>query len=186
MPRLFIAIDPPGELRREIRSICYGLPAETRWTPPEQLHLTLRFIGEVDDHLSLLIKRGLTDLSFMPFFLQINGIGHFPSGRQPKILWAGVAENPDLVQLQSLIEDRLAQLGLAPENRRFHPHLTIARLTPRISPKILAVYLARNSRASFAPFRVDSFHLYSSLLTKDGALHRIEGSFTGRESPPAC
>lgn len=186
MPRLFIAIDPPDELRQEIKSICRGLQPGARWTPSEQLHLTLRFIGEVDDHLSLLIKRCLTDLPFMPFFLQISGIGHFPSGRQPKILWTGVAKNPDLMRLQSLIEGCLVQLGLASENRRFRPHLTIARLTPQISPEILASYLARNSRASFAPFRVDSFHLYSSLLTKDGALHRLEGSFTSGESPPAC
>lgn len=130
MPRLFIAIDPPEQLRQIIKSICHGLPTETRWTPSEQLHLTLRFIGDVDDRLALLIMRCLADLPVMPFLLQINGIGHFPIGRQPKILWAGVAENPDLMQLQSLIEGCLVKLGLAPENRRFHTHVTCNHRPP--------------------------------------------------------
>lgn len=180
MPRLFIAIDPPEQLRLSIKSICHGLPTDTRWTPPEQFHLTLRFIGAVDDHLALLIKKALSDLSYSPFWLQIKGLGYFPPRRQPKILWAGVAINPDLEQLQGRIENRLVQLGLTPENRKFHPHLTIARLPPRLTPEILDSYLALHSQTSAAPFRVESFHLYSSLLTRYGAEHHLEGTYGAR------
>lgn len=180
MPRLFVAIDLPERQRRELESIYHGLPAETRWTPPEQLHLTLRFIGEVDDHLALLIKQTLAEVPLRPFWLRINGLGHFPPGRHAKILWAGVAESPHLGHLQGQIESRLAQLGLPPENRRFHPHLTIARLPPRLAPGILAAYLARHREVSSPPFQVDCFHLYSSLLTKYGAAHHLEGTFNAR------
>lgn len=180
MPRLFVAIDLPEQQRLGLEALCHGLPAETRWTPPGQLHLTLRFIGAVEDHLFLPIKQTLAAIPFLPFRLQIKGLGHFPPGRQAKILWAGVAENPNLVKLQRQIEIDLVRLGLAPENRQFHPHLTIARLPPRLSPEILAAYLADHSQASSPPFRVESFHLYSSLLTKDGAVHHLEGSFNAR------
>jgi 2'-5' RNA ligase len=180
MPRLFVAIDLPEQQRQGLKSICHGLPAETRWTPPEQLHLTLRFIGAVDGHLSTLIKQTLAELTFTPFWLQIQGLGHFPPKRPAKILWAGVAENPNLVQLQRQIESRLVQLGLAPETRQFHPHLTIARLPPGLAPEILAAYLAHHSQVSAAPFRVECFHLYASLLTKDGAVHHLEETYNAR------
>jgi 2'-5' RNA ligase len=180
MPRLFVAIDLPEQQRRDLEAICHGLPAETRWTPPEQLHLTVRFIGEVDDHLFSSTRHTLAEIPFTPFWLQIQGLGHFPPGRQAKILWAGVAESPQLDQLQRLIENRLVQLGLAPENRPFHPHLTIARLPPSLAPEVLAAYLARHRRLSSAPFLVDSFHLYSSRLTKHGAIHHREETFSAR------
>lgn len=180
MPRLFIAIDLPEQQRRGLESICHGLPADTRWTPPEQLHLTLRFIGAVDDNLSLLIKKALFEIPFPPFWLQLKGLGLFPPGRHAKILWAGVAENPNLALLQRQVENHLVQLGLAPENRKFHPHLTIARLPPRLTPEILAAYLVRHSQTSSAPFRVDTFHLYSSLLTRYGAVHHLEGTYGAR------
>ena len=180
MPRLFVAIDLPAPQRQDLETISIGLPKDTRWTLPEQLHLTLRFIGEVDDRLFLLIRKALADISFKPFILLINGLGCFPSRRQPKILWAGLEENPDLAQLQRRIEDRLVQLGLVPEERRFHPHLTLARLPPRFSPEILDAYLAEMRPAKFAPFRVDRYHLYSSALSSHGALHRIEETYSVR------
>lgn len=180
MPRLFIAIDLPEQQRSGLEAICHGLPAETRWTPPGQLHLTLRFIGAVDDHLFLPIKQTLAGIPFPPFWLQIKGLGQFPPKRQPKILWVGVEENPNLVTLQRQIEIGLVQLGLPPEHRQFHPHLTIARLPPRLSPEILAAYLAHHSETPSTAFRVESFHLYSSLLSKAGAVHHVEATFNAR------
>lgn len=180
MPRLFVAIDLPEEQRRYLESIYIGLPAETRWTPPEQLHLTMRFIGEVDDRLSLLIKTTLSAILFVPLSLQIKGLGCFPARRHPKILWAGVEKNLDLEQLQIMIENQLVQLGLTPEVRKFHPHFTIARLPPQIAPETIAAYLARNSQETYPPFRVNSLYLYSSLLTRYGALHQIEGTYSAR------
>lgn len=177
MVRLFVAIDLPESQRRDLEALCHGLTRKTRWTPPGQLHLTLRFIGGVDDCQVQLIKKALADITFKPFILQVQGLGCFPSQRQPKILWAGVEENLDLAQLQGRIESRLVQVGLVPEDRRFHPHLTLARLPPSFSPDILGAYLAENRQLKFTPFRVEQFHLYSSILSRHGASHHLEESF---------
>lgn len=178
MPRLFIAIDLPEQQRRDLESICCGLPPETRWTPPAQLHLTLRFIGEVEDRLCRQIEDALGDVHFNPFILQVKGVGYFPPRSRPKILWAGVEESHALDQLHGLIERGLVRVGITPENRRFHPHLTIARLPPHFSTRMVADYLAMNSHFTTAPFQVGSFQLYSSLLTRKGAIHQIEKTFS--------
>lgn len=180
MPRLFVAIDLPDLQRRGLRALCHGLSGEVRWTSPEQLHLTLRFIGEVDEALFLEIKKALADLLFPPFVLRIQGVGSFPPGRRARVLWAGVDVSPELEQLHQLIEERLGRLGLPPEERPFHPHLTLARLPERLGPEILAAYFARHSRFAVPPFPVDRFHLYSSRLSRFGAVHHLEGSY-GRE-----
>lgn len=180
MPRLFIAIDLPEQQRQDLEAIYCGLPAETRWTSTSQLHLTLRFIGEVDEQRFMQIKDTLDDIHFNPFWLLIKGLGYFPPRRKPNILWVGVAENPDLMQLQSGIEKHLVQRGISPETRKFHPHLTIARLTPILPIKMLADYLDRNGRITSPPFLVDNFKLYSSLLTRNGAIHRIEKTFNAK------
>lgn len=177
MPRLFIAIDLPEQQRQDLEAICGGLSQDTRWTSPAQLHLTLRFIGEVDDCLCLPIEAALADLHFNSFRLTVQGLGYFPHRLHPKILWAGVEENHSLEQLHELIERRLVRLGITPENRRFHPHLTIARLPHRLPSAILEGYLALNSRFTTSPFLVDSFQLYSSRLTRNGAIHQIEKTF---------
>lgn len=177
MPRLFIAIDLPEQQRQDLEAICDGLTPDTRWTSRAQLHLTLRFIGEVEDRLCIQIKDVLADVHFNPFMLKVKGLGYFPPGRRPKILWAGVEESHNLEQLHDLIENSLVRLGITPENRKFHPHLTIARLPPRFSAEKLEDYLASNSQFATAPFRVDSFQLYSSQLTRTGAIHLIEKTF---------
>ena len=176
MPRLFIAIDLPEELRGNVSALYYGF-SKTRWTLPEQLHLTLRFIGEVDGLLFRQIIDHLETIKFTPFTMQLNGLGYFPPRRRPNILWVGVSKNEALTQLQRRLETCLVRLGLEPERRKFHPHLTIARLSPATSLAKLADYLALNGAFSLPPFTVKNFHLYSSHLSKQGADHQIEATF---------
>lgn len=174
MPRLFIAIDLPKQQRKLLETISCGLCPGTRWTRPDQFHLTLRFIGDVETAHFLQIKQSLSELPFSPFLLQINGLGQFPPRGKPNIIWAGVEQTPELMRLHKLIEKQLVAVGVAPEKRIFHPHITLARLPPQITAPKLADYLARNNQLSSAPFQVENFKLYSSQLTRNGPLHQVE------------
>ena len=125
--RLFVAIDPPEEIREQLAGICCGLP-DARWTPPHQLHLTLCFIGEVSGAAFLDIREALEEISTPPFTLRLQGVGFFPPRGQPRVVWAGIEKNESLLVLQRKITTRLFALGFEPENRKFFPHITLARL----------------------------------------------------------
>lgn len=173
--RLFVAIDPPQHIREHLSLLCCGLP-NARWTPPEQFHLTLSFIGEVDGSTFLDIREALTEVTFPRFSLQLHGVGFFPPRGQPRIIWAGVEKSEPLHLLQRKITTRLFHLGLEPDNRKFSPHLTLARLQQTPAAKV-GKYLANNGLFRSQPFVVDQFNLYSSLLGRSGALHQIEHNY---------
>jgi 2'-5' RNA ligase len=175
MPRLFIAIDLPEEQKRRIDSISYGLP-ETRWIVAEQIHLTLRFIGEVNGTSYERISDALSEVQSDPFELRVKGIGHFPPRRTPRVLWLGLDKSEPLLQLQRRVEAKLQQSGLAPEGRKFSPHITIARFKNPPLDKVVA-FMAAHSLFELPPFRPKDFHLYSSFLTSGGAVHTLEASY---------
>ncbi len=125
--RLFVAIDPPQQIRDHLALLCCGLPG-ARWTPPEQFHLTLSFIGEVDGSTFLDIREALAEISVPQFSLQLQGVGFFPPRGQPRVIWAGIEKSEPLHLLQRKITTRLFQRGLEPDNRKFSPHITLARL----------------------------------------------------------
>uniref|UniRef100_A0A831XML7 RNA 2',3'-cyclic phosphodiesterase n=1 Tax=Geobacter metallireducens TaxID=28232 RepID=A0A831XML7_GEOME len=173
--RLFVAIDLPGDIRQSVADICRGVHG-VRWLPPEQLHLTLRFIGEADDAVDAEIRRGLAAITSPPFPVSLQGVGCFPSPRRPRVLWVGVSGGEPLVQLQHDVETAVVAAGLPPEERPFSPHITLARLKDHRGDDI-APFLARNASFASGPFTVDAFHLYSSILTAKGAIHRREASY---------
>ena len=175
MHRLFIAIDLSDEDKKRIGSICYGLP-ETRWIPEEQIHLTLRFIGEVDGAAYRRIIDALGEVRSEPFELKVRGIGHFPPRRTPRVLWLGLDKREALLQLRRRIEAKLQQTGLAPEGRKFSPHITIARFKNPPLTKV-ASFMAAHNLFELPAFRAEEFHLYSSHLTSSGAIHTIEASY---------
>lgn len=175
MVRLFVAIDLPKEVRRDLSFLCCGLPG-ARWVPEEQIHLTLRFIGEVDGAVFQDIKAGLEDVKHAPFPMRLQGLGFFPPRKSPRVLWAGIEKNDALVQLRNRAEAVLVRCGLAPETRKFAPHVTLARLTNTPVGR-LANFLAGNGLYATEPFMVDAFHLYSSFLTSKGAFHQVESSY---------
>ena len=175
MHRLFVAIDFPQEIIKELTSICFGVPG-AGWTPEEQLHLTLRFIGEVDGVLFKEIKEDLKNVEGNSFSMRLKGLGHFPPRKAPRVLWAGIETNDTLVQLRNRVNSVLVRLGLEPEHRKYSPHVTIARLKNTPITKVTD-FLAVNGLFSAGPFEVSKFSLYSSVLTQKGAIHNIEASY---------
>ena len=136
----------------------------------------MRFIGETDEPTKQRIVNTLRSVSIPPFSISIKGAGFFPPRKEPRILWLGVSSCEELLRLQAKIERMLVSLGISPEDRKFHPHITIARLNGSPHEKI-AQYLTSNSLLSTEIFTVTEYHLYESYLRKEGALHVREATY---------
>lgn len=187
MPRVFIAVDFPPHLKERIANMCFGLRG-ARWVPMEQMHLTLRFVGEVDESQFEEIADALHGVEAERFRLFLKGCGFFPPKRSPKTLWVGVRRNPSLQALHGKIESALERVGVAREKRRFHPHVTIARFKHTVTSADVMGFVKANSLFTSMPVTVDSFHLYSSKLHRNGAVHTREESYSlwGPEDMPGC
>ena len=169
MYRLFVAIDLPDDVKKRIADICRDLPG-ARPVSREQLHLTIRFIGDVDEDTFASAREALAGITGASFPLTIRGIGHFPPGKLPRVLWAGLEDSPPLMELQQQVELALVEAGIMPDARRFSPHLTLARL--KETPPAKAALLEEQQRDLVAgPFTIEEFHLYSSTLNRAGAIH---------------
>ena len=172
MPRLFIAVDLPAGIKNNLEIMSYGIPG-AKWIDPQQIHLTVRFIGEVDGTTFLDIKTALEQVSLEPFSMALKGVGHFPPRGKPRVLWVGIEQSEPLQSLKSRIDRILATVGLQPEGRKFSPHITLARLKNSPIDKV-ADFLAGNGLFSQEPFEIKDFKLYSSTLTPKGAIHKVE------------
>jgi RNA 2',3'-cyclic 3'-phosphodiesterase len=175
MIRLFVAIDVPDSARRDMTALCSGVPG-AKWVLPEQMHLTLRFIGEVDGAMGRDVASALADIDSPAFRLDLAGVGSFGNGRGARVLWVGVKPCPEIMRLQAKIETTLQRIGLEPERRKFHPHITLARLNGAPEQRV-AEYLRAHSAFATPPLEAESFVLYSSFLSQAGALHRVEASY---------
>jgi 2'-5' RNA ligase len=176
VPRLFVALDLPQSIKQSLEPLAKGL-GDVRWLAPEQQHLTLRFIGDVDSGAVHDIAEALATVPAEPFELTLKGLGHLPPRGEPRVLWVGVDKNPALASLKRRIDRALREVAMPPEPRKFAPHVTIARIRTPLSPTRLGTYLMRHSLYRSAPFPVSSFHLYSSWLRSDGAEHQVEASY---------
>ena len=175
MIRLFVAIDIPDALRVTLQSMGRGIPG-ARPVSQDQIHLTLRFIGEVEGGLARDMQEALTEIRMPPFPLFIQGVGHFPPRGAPRVLWAGLPRSEELVLLRNRIERKLVACGLPPEQRKFAPHITIARL--KDSPlRRVGEFLAGNSLFRSEEFPVEEFVLYSSRLIQSGAVHSVQRQY---------
>jgi 2'-5' RNA ligase len=172
MPRLFIAVDLPGTMKKNLERMFFGIPG-ARWVALDQLHLTVRFIGEVDGALFLDIKNTLEEVSISPFDIQLKGVGHFPPRGAPRVIWVGLEKSEPMQLLRKKIDGALLKIGLEPEGRKFSPHITLARLKNTPLQKV-ADFLSANGLFSQEPFQIDDFKLYSSTLTPKGAIHKVE------------
>jgi RNA 2',3'-cyclic 3'-phosphodiesterase len=171
--RLFVGLELPRELRQRVALLSgAGIPG-ARWVPPENYHVTLRFIGETPRYLAEEIDHALAGLKVPWFTLTLAGIGTFTKGGRSQSLWIGVERSEPLERLQSKIETRLQRCGLAPERRRFQPHLTLARLDSAAGAKLGGFVQAHNLFRS-DPVPVEHFTLFSSLLGKDQAVYTAE------------
>ena len=174
--RLFIAIDLP-EPHREILGALQAPIRGVAWTSPEQLHLTLRFLGDTDRETRTAVTAKLSHVSVQPFILPLAGLGVFPPRETPKIIWTGVGHgHPRLFQLRQQIDDALLAAGMDIDLRTFIAHITLARCVRSGRPQVTA-FLKQNQEFEGPPFKVDRFILYSSRLTPNGAIHCVEEEF---------
>lgn len=174
MHRLFVAIRPPEDVRDLLIDAMDDSPA-LRWVGDEQLHLTLRFIGEVERPLGNDIAAALDRLRSPAFELRVDGVGKFER-RNGGALWAGIAPKEPMVALAAKVERALQQTGLDPERRAFTPHITLARWNRRNAEAVDA-FLRRNSDLASEPFAVDRFILFESKLSRHGAHYEEVASF---------
>jgi len=171
MTRLFTAIDLPAAIQDRLHQLGRQVHGG-RAVPANQLHLTLTFIGEVEDRLLQPIQQALATIAAPPFAIVIEGIGCFPPRGPARIVWAGVQAPPLLHRLHALIETNLAPCGIAGEQRSYSPHITIARIrTPAASVRS---FVANHPAFMTEEIPVKEFVLYSSRLTPQGAIHTVE------------
>ncbi|GAM10928.1 hypothetical protein OR1_03228 [Geobacter sp. OR-1] len=176
MNRLFVAIDLPEDIRRQILDVRTDSPG-FRWVPEHQLHITLRFIGDADQELEQKIIERLAMVYTRHFDLNLRAIGHFPPRGLPRVLWLGIEAPPDMLSLQEAVEKACVSAGVLPEERSFSPHLTIARLK-EVPPETVREFEARNTGFHAGPIAITAFHLYASSLTQQGAIHRKVKTFS--------
>jgi len=165
MHRLFVAIRPPEAVRDRLIDAMEDSP-ELRWVGDEQLHLTLRFIGEVERPLADDIALALTRIRSDRFELRVTGVGIFER-RSGGTLWAGIEPKQPLAALAAKVERASVAAGLEPEHRAFHPHITLARFN-RASATAAQAFLERTRALASPPFAVTSFILYESHLSRHG------------------
>jgi RNA 2',3'-cyclic 3'-phosphodiesterase len=175
MLRLFVGIEFPPELKLRLSLLQSGV-AGAKWVDPGNFHLTLRFIGEVDEGIAADIDEALLRLKARAFSLQLAGTGTF-GGDKPRQLWVGVEREPALGTLQSKIEQALIRIGLPPEPRKFTPHVTLARLW---QPKRADIqqFLAANAQFRAEPLRISRFSLIASYPTKAGSVYEDQADYS--------
>ena len=179
--RAFVAIELPpavqGELHRQ-QAAFRAVAPEARWTRPEGIHITLKFLGEIDGGQVEKVVQALAALGpFAGFEIEVRGFGFFPDARRPRVFWAGIHAPADLADLAARVEGVMEDLGFAPEERAFTPHLTLARFKiPRPQPD-LAAAVEKHPHLSLGHFQVSGFLLFESRLSPQGAEYRKVARF---------
>lgn len=171
MLRLFVGIALPPELKLSLSLLATGVPG-AKWVDAGNYHLTLRFIGEVDEGLAEDVDGALSQIRAPRLDLALATVGHFGL-RQ---LWVGVERNDALQHLHHKVESALTRLGFPPEERCYTPHVTLARLKGTSEAR-LQVYLAQHALYRAPPFRVAHFSLIASYLTKSGAIYEEQADY---------
>jgi RNA 2',3'-cyclic 3'-phosphodiesterase len=171
MLRLFAGLDLPPELKLSLSLMACGLPG-AKWVDAGNYHVTLRFIGEIDEGQAEDVDAALSQIRAHRFDVTLATVGHFGM-RQ---LFVGVERNDALQHLHDKIESALSRLGFPPEERRYTPHVSLARL--KATPEArLQEYLTQHALYRAAPFRVDHFSLIASYLTKSGAIYEDQADY---------
>jgi len=185
--RLFVALEIPAAVRENLAKLIEELRAldasasqsKARWVRPENLHVTLKFIGQVDAERLDAIRAALAEVrSERPVELRFRGLGFFPNDKRPRVFWAGIAASLNLVLLAAAIDARLGKLNVPRETREFAPHLTLARFEPPgISEKLRAAAQESSAR-EFGALHTGEFHLIESKTRPSGAEYTRLSSFS--------
>jgi RNA 2',3'-cyclic 3'-phosphodiesterase len=182
MPRLFTGLEIPADVGQALSMLRGGLPG-ARWIDPENYHLTLRFIGDVDDAFAHDIASLLDKVNRRGFDLRFEGLAPF-GGRKPRAVVAAVAPVPPLIELQAELERLMQRVGLEPEGRKFMPHVTLARLRDSSSRQV-ADYLSSRGPLRVSPFAVSRFVLFSSKASVGGGPYVVEAAYPLAANPSA-
>lgn len=184
--RLFVALEIPAEVRDAFAALIQELRAadstfsknRARWVRPENLHVTLKFIGHIDIGRLDAIRAALVDVrSESPVALRFRGLGFFPNDRRPRVFWAGIEGSSNLAPLAGEIDARLKKLGIAGETREFAAHLTLARFDPPGISDGLSAIAQENVAREFGATRTGEFHLFESKTRPGGAEYTRLASF---------
>jgi 2'-5' RNA ligase len=185
--RLFVALEIPSAVRENLAALIDELRkadavpsrGKARWVRVENLHVTLKFIGNVDAGKLEAIRTALTGVwSDAPVELRFWGLGFFPNDRRPRVLWAGVEGSPNLAVLAGEIDARLSKLGIPRETRDFAPHLTLARFDPPGIAEPLRAAAQTHVAREFGSARTGEFHLFESKTRPTGAEYARLSSFS--------
>src|SRR5476649_1863226 len=174
MQRLFVALALPDDVAQSLQRLQTGVPG-ARWQSREQMHLTLRFIGEVDGSDMRALDDALAGIDVPAFELQLHGVGQF-GNKQPHALWAGARKHEMLEHLQRKVDTAIRRVGQPQDAHKFMPHVTLARLRHPDLDK-LREWLVAHALFTSDLFAVNAFCLYSSKLTSDGSIYRVEQEY---------
>ena len=176
--RLFVAVDAPPDVTESLAALATPVPG-FKWTRPETLHLTLRFIGDTpSDAVDALAEKLRAIHGIVSFVLTVGGVGVFPQRGAAQVVWAGIElAHPRLHQLRQRVDDTILAAGLAPDMRSFHPHFTLARCTGA-TPGAVREFVHAHATFQGPSFVVDRFHLFESRLFPHGAEHSIVETFS--------
>jgi RNA 2',3'-cyclic 3'-phosphodiesterase len=169
MIRLFVGLSLPGGVAARLRPLCIGL-AGARWVDSANMHITLRFIGEIDELDAVEIDERLSNINADLFDLELRGFGTFGHKQKIRALWAGVSPSPPLAHLQAKVESAVVRSGQPPGKRKFTPHVTLARFA-RCELSRLESFIAGNNLFQAGPFQVGHFTLFVSSLGKGGPIY---------------
>ncbi len=175
MIRLFAAVPVPADIAIALARRQQGLDG-ARWRTVEQMHITLRFFGEIREDLARDLDAELSTIGGGRFEISLEGVGAFGEGGDIDAIWAGVAESAELKRLAKACETAARRTGLKPETRNYRPHLTLAYLK-RPEPDKVAAWIQANNLLKSPAIPVDRFGLYSSFLASDGAQYRLEAEY---------
>jgi 2'-5' RNA ligase len=179
--RLFVALEIPSEVRENLAALIRELSTITpqeKWVRAENLHVTLKFIGEAAAEKLGAIRQALGVVrSDSPAKLDFRGLGFFPNEKNPRVFWAGIEAAPNLGKLAEDIELATERLGIPREQRPFSPHLTLARFAARKLPEKLQTAVRENITRQFGALETSQFHLIESKLKPSGAEYTTLQSF---------
>ncbi|HEX2100449.1 MAG TPA: RNA 2',3'-cyclic phosphodiesterase [Candidatus Synoicihabitans sp.] len=184
--RLFVALLPTDATRRALAKLDDRRPG-FRWTPAEQVHVTMRFLGELSPELAEQAEDALARVRVDPFWVEVGGVGRFPPHGRANVVWGGLSQHhPRLHQLRQQIDDGLLAAGIPIELSPFVPHFTVARVR-EAAPEQVTHWLKRHRDFAGPAWHVDSFALMDSVLGATGAEHHVRRMYplTGASSAPA-
>lgn len=182
MIRLFIALPIPTEIRYELSRLACGIPG-ARWVAPENYHLTLRFVGNVDTVIAEDVDNALLRIDAEGVAVDLDSIGWFGTKKRPTTIVAKAVKTPELLHLQRKIESAMVRIGFGADERKFMPHVTLARLKGT-SMLDVEQYCASNAGVVLPSFMAHDITLYSSFLSQSGAIYTPEADYPLRLPVP--